>query len=267
MAHGIADRLLSDAQQLVLVLRLEPGGDPSAVERNGDAAGHGRALCEPPQRDLQSRATGLIEPQRHDGAPRLGKSVTREVADAVQDGHELRVLALAGRKFLGSAQLHQDAGERLCKAVVDFLADTRPFHQHGGLFRRIGKPCELHGERGLLRQRDEQLAAADVGRVAPEAQNEEPDVARAEHEGIDDHADGALLTVKREDPGPQLSILPEFRLHVDVYGLVTLRECVGEGRAGERHTRRERRWFELAVLSVGDYTPLLHRVLGDNHCA
>src|SRR5207237_9543570 len=110
-------------------------------------------------------------------------------------------------------------------------------------------------------------AAADIGGVAPEAQNEEPDGARAEHEGVDDHADAAFLTVERERPGPQLPLVPDFLLQVEVERLVTQGERVGEGRAGEGHTRRERRRFELAVPDVGDYTPFLRRVLGYDHGA
>jgi len=55
MPHRVAHGLLRDAQQLVLVLRTQAGRRATAFERAGDAAGHGGAIGELAQRDLESR--------------------------------------------------------------------------------------------------------------------------------------------------------------------------------------------------------------------
>ena len=82
MPHRIAHGLLRDAQQLVLVLRTQAGRDAAAFEGAGDAAGHRGAIGELPQRDLESRAPGLIQTQRHHRAARFGEPVARQLADA-----------------------------------------------------------------------------------------------------------------------------------------------------------------------------------------
>src|SRR5439155_3372036 len=82
MPHRIAHGLLRDAQQLVLVLRTQARRGAAAFEGAGDAAGHRGAVGELPERDLQSRAPGLIQAQRHHRAARFGEPVARQRADA-----------------------------------------------------------------------------------------------------------------------------------------------------------------------------------------
>jgi hypothetical protein len=65
MAHGIADRLLGDAQQGVLVLGGQTGGGSAALEAALGASGHRGALGQLAQRQLQAAAAGLIR----DAAP------------------------------------------------------------------------------------------------------------------------------------------------------------------------------------------------------
>ena len=51
---------------------------------------------------------------------------------------------------------------------MDLLPDARALDQHRRLLRLIGEAGELDGERRLLSERHEQLAALNIGRVAAE---------------------------------------------------------------------------------------------------
>src|SRR6267154_4491035 len=54
--HGVAYGFLGDAEDLVFVLRRQPGRAITAFEGNGDAAPHGRAFGELPQGRAEATA-------------------------------------------------------------------------------------------------------------------------------------------------------------------------------------------------------------------
>src|SRR5690348_6217399 len=110
MPHRVADRFLRNAQQLVLVLGLEPGDDARTLERAAHSPGYGGALGQLTQRQLQSRAARLIQTQRHDRAARLGEPIARELTDARECDRQLRAALAAGGKLLYGAKLQQDPG-------------------------------------------------------------------------------------------------------------------------------------------------------------
>ena len=174
------------------------------------------------------------------------------------------VLLLAGREFLHRSELHQDSGEGLRQAVVDLLADARALHQHRGLLRLVGQAGKLHGERRLLGERHQQLAALHVGRVAAEAQDEEADVAGAEHQRIDDAAGVAFLAVEGQHARPELLRL---LLDVEIHRLGRLGEAIAEGGAVHRYAHGVGWLLDAAVVHVGGDAPLLQAVLGDHHGA
>src|SRR6516165_4221752 len=145
MAHRIADRFLRNAQQLVLMLGLQSGLDATAFEGATHATGYGGALGELPQRELQSRAARLVEPQRHHRAARFGKTVASELPDARERDRQLRAALAAGGEFLHRTELQQDAGEGLGEAVVDLLADAGALHEHRGVLGGVSEAGELHG--------------------------------------------------------------------------------------------------------------------------
>src|SRR5579885_2803229 len=223
MADRIAHLLLRDTQQLMLMLGLQARRDAASFEAAGHPARDGGALGKLPQRQLQPRTTCLIEPQCHDRAPRLRQALAGEIANASQREREARVLLLAGGEFLDRAELHQNAREGLRQPVMDLLADAGALAQNRRLLRLIGEACELHRERRLLRQRDQQLAALHVAGAAAEAQDQEADVAGAEYEWIDHRADVALLPVEGEHARPELLRL---LLDIEIHGLGRLAEAV-----------------------------------------
>ena len=67
---------------------------------------------------------------------------------------------------------------------MDFLADAIALHQYCGFLRRVDAPGQLDGERGLVPQRDQQLARlwADRSFVA-KAQADAADRAFTEDQG------------------------------------------------------------------------------------
>ncbi len=170
--------------------------------------GHGGAVGQLAQGELQARAARLVEAQRHDRATRLGEPVARQIADARQGERELRVALLAGGELLDRAQLHEDAGEGLREAVVDFLADAGALHEHRGFLGRVREPRQLHRKRRLLRERYQELAALHLRGVAAEGQDKEADAAGAEHQRVDHRADTALVAVEVEHARPDLLVLP-----------------------------------------------------------
>ena len=155
---------------------------------------------------------------------------------------ELRAALAAGGELLHRAELQQDAGEGLRQAVVDLLADAGALHEHRGFLGRVGEPGELHGERRLLRERHQQLAARHLLGVAAEAQTRKPTLRAPNTSGIDHDADGALAPVKASSPG-QISVC--LVGDVDIERLAQIRVARGERRAGDRHAGRVRRRLEL----------------------
>jgi hypothetical protein len=202
VAHGVADRFLRDAQQLVLVLGLQAGADATAFEGAGDPTGYRRALSQLAQRQLQSRTARLIQTQRHDRAARFGKPIARELADARECHGELRAALATGREFLHRTELQQDAGESLGEAVMDLLADARALHEHRGFLGRVGQPRELHGKCRLLRQRYQQLAARHLLGLAAEGHGKKSNAAAAEHERVEHGTGNAVGAVELEQAGP-----------------------------------------------------------------
>ena len=105
------------------------------------------ALGELAQRELEAHAAGLIGTQRHrpSGARRRGPRLARSWMRVRMAGSgELRAQSLHG--FFGGAELHEDAGEALREAVVDFLADAIAFGEHGGVLRRHAEFLEADAQ-------------------------------------------------------------------------------------------------------------------------
>src|SRR3977135_3637907 len=125
MTHRIAERLLGDSQQLVLMLGLQARLEIAALEGASDAPRHRRAVAKLPEGNLESGAAFLTQPQRHHRAARFRQAVAGEVTDPVQDAGQLGVLALAWLELLRGTELHENSGERLRQTIMDFLADAR----------------------------------------------------------------------------------------------------------------------------------------------
>ena len=113
------------------------GTSPSPITRAFEAAGgaafDGGALGELAQRQLEADALGLVGAQRHHGAARIGEALARQVANAREDGRQRGIARAFVHGFFGRAELHEDAGETLREAVVDFLADAVALGEHGGV--------------------------------------------------------------------------------------------------------------------------------------
>src|SRR6185437_1181480 len=155
-----------------------------AFETRCDEPRHVRALGELPQSVRESAAPRLIRAQRHHRAARLGQSLASEVANARKDHTERRVLRkLLLVRLLSRTELHQDPREGLSETVVDLLPDAVAFHEHRSRLCGAREARQLDGERGLLSERDEELAALDVDRlVAREREPYAPDRAPTEDE-------------------------------------------------------------------------------------
>ena len=221
---------------------------PGTVERS--------ASCS--QRNLQSRAPGLIQAQRHHRAARLGQAVARQFPDQRQGVGQFRAALPAGGEFLHRTELQQDAGEGLRQAVVDLLADARALHEHRGLLGGIRQARQLHGERRLLHQRHQQAAVQDFFRRAREGQCKEADAACPEHQRVDHRALGVLAAVEGQHARPDLARLAA---DVEINRLTQIAEAGGEHRACHRHAGGVGRLRHLAVAHVRDDAPLLQRIL------
>ena len=69
--------------------------------------------------------------------------------------------------FFGGAELHEDAGEALREAVVDFLADAIAFGEHGGVLGGHAELLEADAQRDLVRDRERELGALRAQRLVP----------------------------------------------------------------------------------------------------
>src|SRR4029079_12130071 len=174
---------------------------------------------------------------------------------AREDGGQWRTARAVADRFLGGAELHEDAREALREAVVDLLADAVALGEHGGFLRRDAELLHADGERGLVREREHDLHA--LGRQwlgLPEHEREEPDVALAEDEWHQIGGAMPALLVPARGFGPQRTI---ELLDLEEHRTVALLEQVREARVAARHDGGEGRLADLAVFDVQKDAPLL----------
>ena len=67
--------------------------------------------------------------------------------------------------FFGGAELHEDAGESLREAVVDFLADAIALGEHRGILGGHAELLEADAQRDLVRDRQRELGALRAQRL------------------------------------------------------------------------------------------------------
>ena len=66
--------------------------------------------------------------------------------------------------FFGGAELHEDAGEALREAVVDFLADAIALGEHRGVLGGHAELLEADAQRDLVRDGQRELGALGAQR-------------------------------------------------------------------------------------------------------
>src|SRR5216110_2136434 len=89
---------------------------------------------------------------------------------------------------------------------MNLMADPGALHEHGGFLGGVGEAGELHGERGLLCERDQELTLLNVLGVALESEDQETHAARAEHQRVDHGTDRALAAVEGEHARPDVAV-------------------------------------------------------------
>ena len=67
--------------------------------------------------------------------------------------------------FFGGAELHEDAGETLREAVVDFLADAVALGEHRGVLGGHAELLQADAQRDLVRDRERELGALGAQRL------------------------------------------------------------------------------------------------------
>ena len=203
--HGVADRLLGDAQQFVLVLRPQPRDDAAAVEGAGHPARDGGAVRQllAVRSRVPRAASGRGAAPSPSGAPRRGRRARAR-------GCSESVLASSEPRFLqeGNSSTAPSCSRMPVKACaspswISWPMRVRSMSTAVSLAEYASRVSCTASVACCTSATSRPLLEDLLGR-AREGERKETDAAGAEHQGVDHRALGVLMTVKGKHAGPDL---------------------------------------------------------------
>ena len=199
----------------------------------------------------------LFGPQRAHRAARLGQAILREIADPREDRRQRRVARAVVHGFFRGAELHEDAGEALREAVVDFLAHAVALGEHRRGLRGHAEFLDADRQRRLVRERHRELGALGGQRfVLAEHEADEAHAVLAEHQRQQVRALVSFARVPLGDAGPRE---PVERLEWIEDGFAELLEDIADAGLFFRRRALEGRLGDAAVLDEHEDLPAIVR--------